>query len=495
MFTGAHLVQGILSCLVRRNLSGSGGRVEVSLLESTLDLQFEVFTTFLNDGGRHPRRGSINSAHAYLSAPYGIYATQDGYLAIAMASIPELARALAIPELIQYSSRDTWFESRDVIQNVIAKKVQCHSTAYWLGILEPIDVWCADVLSWERLMQHEGFAALSMTQRIGEGSNRALTTTRCPIRLDGSILTSDVAAPRVGEHTSQINCQFRLTDLQNCCIGLLGPAVVTESFAQRLLNAGVSVVIHDPIGKDSDVFQNLHVQITESPASLVKRSDVILLMLPEDENYLEIICGTDGLCGTHDRDVIVINCCLLSEEASAQLSKVIQDRAIIMLDAPVIVGAGESAVGNAYFLVGGDQAVYEKCIPIFEILGSGHWHMGGLGAGASARRAVMLLEAVHFAALIESLKVATAGGVAPNALLGCLASEGIRNSIAAARSVAIRSCAGPSDPTPVVTSTLLNSASYFDSSTPRSALAMGAVESLKTFSSQTWTDIKSGNPQ
>ena len=46
----AHLVQGILACLVQRGVSGKGGKVEVSLLESILDLQFELTSTFLNDG-------------------------------------------------------------------------------------------------------------------------------------------------------------------------------------------------------------------------------------------------------------------------------------------------------------------------------------------------------------------------------------------------------------------------------------------------------------
>ena len=58
MFAGAHLAQGILACLVRRGMTGKGGLVEVSLLESVLDLQFEVITTHLNDGGQLPSEAS-----------------------------------------------------------------------------------------------------------------------------------------------------------------------------------------------------------------------------------------------------------------------------------------------------------------------------------------------------------------------------------------------------------------------------------------------------
>ena len=84
MFAGAYLVQGILACLVRRGKTSKGGLVEVSLMEAVLDHQFEVLTTHLNDGGKLPERSTFNNAHAYLAAPYGIYATADGYIAIAM---------------------------------------------------------------------------------------------------------------------------------------------------------------------------------------------------------------------------------------------------------------------------------------------------------------------------------------------------------------------------------------------------------------------------
>src|SRR5690606_26070794 len=62
----ANLVQCLLAALLRRGTTGVGGLVEVSLLESILDLPFEVTTTLLNDGGKPPARSAINNAHAYL---------------------------------------------------------------------------------------------------------------------------------------------------------------------------------------------------------------------------------------------------------------------------------------------------------------------------------------------------------------------------------------------------------------------------------------------
>ena len=205
MFAGAHLVQGILACLVRRGITGLGGLVEVSLMESVLDFQFEVLTTHLNDGGLLPQRSEVNNAHAYLGAPYGIYKTSDGYLALAMGSVTRLGELLGCPELLAYTDSKRYFTERDSIKAILARHLETGTTAHWLSILEPADVWCADVFTWRQLMDHEAFRVLDFIQEAGRG----LRTTRCPIRIDGEIYKSPKGAPRIGEHTSAILAELQ----------------------------------------------------------------------------------------------------------------------------------------------------------------------------------------------------------------------------------------------------------------------------------------------
>jgi crotonobetainyl-CoA:carnitine CoA-transferase CaiB-like acyl-CoA transferase len=203
MLAGAAVAQGILAALVRRGISGEGSHVETSLLEALVDFQFEVLTTHLNDGGKLPQRSTINNANAYLGAPYGIYATEDGYLALAMGSVVRLGELLGCEPLLGYADPQTWFTHRDEIKRHLVQHLGTQPTAHWLGLLEPADYWCAEVLQWPQLLEHEAFKALQMTQRVSrEGA--ALETTRCPIRIDGNILTSGVGSPSAGEHTEQI---------------------------------------------------------------------------------------------------------------------------------------------------------------------------------------------------------------------------------------------------------------------------------------------------
>ena len=213
---GTHIAQGILAALFQRGISGEGALVQVSMFESILDFQFEVLTCFYNDGNQLPVRSTINSGHAYVAAPYGIYKTKDGYIALAMGNILLLARLLQCEALKDFSDNNDWFTRRDTIKQVLAEHLMTNNTQYWLDILEKADVWCAPVLDYEKLVKQEGYRALNMEIVVKTSNGLSVTTTRCPIRVDGQILVSEKGAPVLGEHNQEIEHQFGLLkELQN----------------------------------------------------------------------------------------------------------------------------------------------------------------------------------------------------------------------------------------------------------------------------------------
>jgi CoA:oxalate CoA-transferase len=210
MLAGHNLCEGILACLVRRGVTKRGGLVETSLIEALVDFQFEVLTTYLNDGRRPPRRSGFRNAHAYLAAPYGVYDTANGYLALAMTHLPTLGKLLDLPALQEISNPADGFRRRDEIKQIIAKRLKEYTTEHWLEILNAADIWCAEVLDWPKLCASEAFEQLAMVQSLGDGRGIEILTTRLPIRLDGGLLTSERLAPRVGQHTETIQREFGL---------------------------------------------------------------------------------------------------------------------------------------------------------------------------------------------------------------------------------------------------------------------------------------------
>ena len=184
---GSQLVQGILSALIRRHKTGAGALIEISLLESLLDFQFELLTTY-HSSGKLPKRSKINNGHPLLNAPYGIYATTDGHIAVAMVDIIQLGKAIECNELMRYDQKVA-FSLRDEIKAVLAKHLATQPAAHWLQKLHAVDLWAMEVLDWKRLTEKEAYTCLQMEQTITT-KGKYITTTRCPIRINGERIFS-----------------------------------------------------------------------------------------------------------------------------------------------------------------------------------------------------------------------------------------------------------------------------------------------------------------
>jgi len=207
---GSHLVQGILAALVRRNKEKRGALIEVNLLSSLIDFQFEVITTFLNDGGQLPERASKGNAHAYLSAPYGIYETKDDYIVLAMGDLNYLGQVIGAQELKTYKDKEEWFSRRNEIGEILSRYLKRQTTQDWLSILKPAKIWCSELFDYTKMFDEKGYKVLQMEQNIDLPSGEKVITTRCPIRIDGERLFSSKSAPVLGKDTEVINEEFGL---------------------------------------------------------------------------------------------------------------------------------------------------------------------------------------------------------------------------------------------------------------------------------------------
>ncbi|MBP6432626.1 MAG: CoA transferase [Ferruginibacter sp.] len=201
MLCGAQLVQGILGGLIRRQKVGMGALIEISLLESLLDFQFELFTTFYASK-QLPQRSHINNGHPLLGAPYGIYKTQDGLIALAMMDIQILANTIQCTELVKFTNEEA-FSNRDCIKKILAEYLLAQKTNHWITLLQNEGLWAMEVLDWQTMHQHEAYKVLEMEQVVYT-SNKEIHTTRCPIRINGKKLYSHKPAPQLGEHNEKV---------------------------------------------------------------------------------------------------------------------------------------------------------------------------------------------------------------------------------------------------------------------------------------------------
>ncbi len=202
---GNQAVQAILAALIRHHKTGQGALLELSLLESLLDFQFEFFTTYFQTN-QQPQRSEVNNGHSLLSAPYGIYKTADSYIAVAMMPLEKLNVVLQNETLKRFKENET-FEKRDEIKAVLSQCFLTATTNTWLKKMHEHDLWVMPVLNWEQLMQTSTYQVLNMEQEFAVGDKK-IKTTRCPISINKQYFLSSIPAPKLGEHTEKLKSEL-----------------------------------------------------------------------------------------------------------------------------------------------------------------------------------------------------------------------------------------------------------------------------------------------
>jgi crotonobetainyl-CoA:carnitine CoA-transferase CaiB-like acyl-CoA transferase len=127
-----------------------------------------------------------------------------------MTHLPTLGSLLDLQELQNITDSTEGFRRRDEIKRLIATRLREYTTEHWLEILNAADIWCAEVLDWPKLLASVAMQQLKMIQTLCGRNGVEVLTTRCPVRIDGSVLTSSRLAPKVGEHTVAIQQEFGL---------------------------------------------------------------------------------------------------------------------------------------------------------------------------------------------------------------------------------------------------------------------------------------------
>jgi CoA:oxalate CoA-transferase len=192
MLCGAQLVQGIIAGLIRKQKTGIGALIEISLMETLLDFQFELLTTYFKTG-KLPQRSKINNGHSLLGAPYGIYQTANGHIALAMMDLHEMAVAIELYELKKYKITDA-FTKRDEIKEILGAYLLKEKSEYWLTKLHESNLWAMEVFDWKKMKQHDAYKALEIEQ-IVNANGKDFRTTRCPIKINGERLVSAKPSP------------------------------------------------------------------------------------------------------------------------------------------------------------------------------------------------------------------------------------------------------------------------------------------------------------
>jgi crotonobetainyl-CoA:carnitine CoA-transferase CaiB-like acyl-CoA transferase len=201
--TALMLALSIVTALFCRERTGVGQKVEVSLFNTALAIQCQELLAHFN----LPVKGTRSTAGIgapWLSAPFGIYATADGYVAISMNPLPVVGEALGLPALRAYADEASAYQRRDEVRRVLDDALKHRASADVLAALSARDLWCAKVQDFDDLLADPQVAHNGMIQEIEHPRAGRIKVIGIPVVFSETPGTIRLAPPLVGEHTDAV---------------------------------------------------------------------------------------------------------------------------------------------------------------------------------------------------------------------------------------------------------------------------------------------------
>tara|TARA_R110000868_G_scaffold76774_5_gene220543 strand:+ start:41420 stop:42592 length:1173 start_codon:yes stop_codon:yes gene_type:complete len=208
LLTSLFINQAIMAALYSRSKTGKGQKIEANLLNSVVGFHIQEITAYLHKGA-NPERSESGIPNPWLGAPYGLYNTSDGYIAIGMNSVQKLAQVIGLEKYDSeaYASNNI-IESRDEIRFDFDAVFQSKATEEWLALLLEHDIWCSQVNSFDEMVDDPQIKHNEMIIEIEHPTIGKVKTTGFPVWFSDTPQKIYKSAPLLNEHADEILREF-----------------------------------------------------------------------------------------------------------------------------------------------------------------------------------------------------------------------------------------------------------------------------------------------
>lgn len=211
MYSAMVLATGLVSALYHAQKTGEGQRVEVNLINSSLHLQAQEFSYYLNTG-EIPKRPKNHSGHILQEAPYGIYKTADGWMCFSTnmveheaEKVATLGRLLGIENLnAVMPNKEVMMRDRDKIHTLLESALVKQPTDHWLREFQAVGFWCARVNDYAQVEKDPQVVYNGIIKEIEHPTAGVYRAIGAPFTMSETPPEIRRPAPLLGEHTDEI---------------------------------------------------------------------------------------------------------------------------------------------------------------------------------------------------------------------------------------------------------------------------------------------------
>ncbi len=206
-------------------------------------------------------------------------------------------------------------------------------------------------------------------------------------------------------------------------IGFIGLGAMGGPMSKNLLKRGYKLTIYDVASARVEPIAKEGARVAASCKEVAEQSDVIITMVPSSPNAREAILGEKGVIRGVRWGSIVIDMSTIDPVTTREISRILLERGVSMLDAPVARGVQAAKTGTLMIFVGGEKETFDKCKDILSAMGSDIEYIGLSGAGEVVKIINNLITSTTMCLLSEALVLGVKAGVDAGTLYKALSTS------------------------------------------------------------------------
>lgn len=195
--------EGALAALLHRERTGEGQKVEVNMLDAITTIQMQELSVF-TVAGKPQRRSAEPHAHVYIRAPYGVFATADGYITVAFPSLRKFGALIGEPAFADMDDETDAWGRRDEIFARTRERLKARTSREWLELFAANDIWAGPVYGYADLVADPQILHNGTLVEYDHPTEGRVKTPGFPIRFSRTPSAVARGAPLAGEHTRDI---------------------------------------------------------------------------------------------------------------------------------------------------------------------------------------------------------------------------------------------------------------------------------------------------
>jgi 3-hydroxyisobutyrate dehydrogenase len=194
-------------------------------------------------------------------------------------------------------------------------------------------------------------------------------------------------------------------------IGFVGLGIMGKPMARNLLKADYPLTVYSRQCAAVEALMADGASGAQSAREAAEQADVIIIIVTDTPDVRQVILGPEGILEGIQPGKVIIDMSTISPTATREIAQAAEAKGVHLLDAPVSGGEGGAIAGTLSIMVGGEEDVFQSCLPIFQAMGKNITHMGKSGTGQLTKLCNQIAVAVTNLAMSEALVFGAKAGV------------------------------------------------------------------------------------